>query len=176
VAQSAKLEGSLLEVGVWRGGTGALIATKASLCGITDTVYLCDTFKGVVKAASQKDSSYRGGEHADTSRHVVEDFLYQRLQLTNVTILPGVFPDDTGPAIAHERFRFCHIDVDVYQSAKDVTAWIWDKLVIGGIIVYDDYGLFECDGMRHCVDEQDAIPDRVVMHNLNGQAVVIKVK
>lgn len=67
VEQSAKLEGSLLEVGVWRGGSGALIATKATLCGITNTVYLCDTFRGVVKAHAQKDSSYRGGEHANTS-------------------------------------------------------------------------------------------------------------
>jgi O-methyltransferase len=93
VAQSAKLEGSLLEVGVWRGGSGALIATKATLCGITDTVYLCDTFTGVVKAMAQKDSSYRGGEHANTSKHMVEDLVYQRLHLTNVSILPGVFPE-----------------------------------------------------------------------------------
>src|SRR5271156_2535123 len=33
VQQSAKLEGALLEVGVWRGGTGALIAKRAKLSG-----------------------------------------------------------------------------------------------------------------------------------------------
>jgi hypothetical protein len=42
---------------------------------------------------AQKDSSYRGGEHANTSKHMVEDLVYQRLHLTNVSILPGVFPE-----------------------------------------------------------------------------------
>lgn len=58
-AQSAKLnEGSLIEIGVWRGGTGALIAQSAGNAGITDKVYLCDTFKGVVKAG-EKDPVYK---------------------------------------------------------------------------------------------------------------------
>ena len=34
VEQSRKLSGALIEIGVWRGRTGALIATKAKLCGI----------------------------------------------------------------------------------------------------------------------------------------------
>ena len=55
------------ELGVWRGGTGSLIALRAQLCGIRDRVYLCDTFCGVVKAGRQ-DQSYAGGEHSDTSR------------------------------------------------------------------------------------------------------------
>ena len=34
VGQSAKLDrGGILEIGVWRGGTGALMAKKAALCG-----------------------------------------------------------------------------------------------------------------------------------------------
>lgn len=175
VAQSAKLEGSILEVGVWRGGTGALIASKAALCGITEKVYLCDTFTGVVKVTAQ-DSSYHGGEHADTSMQVAEELLYKRLQLKNVEILQGVFPENTGPLVENERFRFCHIDVDVYQSAKDITAWIWDKMAIGGIMVYDDYGMFECDGVTRCVQEQQSSRDRLIVHNLNGHAVIIKIK
>ena len=39
VGQSAKLsKGSLIEIGVWKGGTGALIAHKASLSGISEPV------------------------------------------------------------------------------------------------------------------------------------------
>ena len=57
VAQSAKWQrGSMIEVGVWRGGTGALIAKKAKDCGILDHVYLCDTFIGVVKAGNGRFS------------------------------------------------------------------------------------------------------------------------
>jgi O-methyltransferase len=174
VEQSKKLDGSLIEIGVWRGGTGALIARKAHLSGIVDTVYLCDTFSGVVKA-SDKDSSYKGGEHADTTQQKVEELL-EELGLTNVTILEGVFPEQTAHLIKEDRFRFCHVDVDVYQSARDITDWIWPKMTIGGIVVYDDYGFRGCDGVTEHINEQIPDLDRIVLHNLNGHAVVIKIR
>ena len=174
VEQSKKLDGSLIEIGVWKGGTGALIARKARLTGINDPVYLCDTFSGVVKA-SGKDSKYKGGEHADTTRQIVEQLL-DDLGLTKVTILEGVFPEQTAHIIKESKFRFCHIDVDVYQSAKDIIDWIWDKMSLGGIIVYDDYGFHACTGITKYVEEQNNNPDRIILHNLNGHAVVIKIR
>jgi cephalosporin hydroxylase len=49
IEQISKLKkGSIIEVGVWRGGTGALIAKQAKNCGIEEKVFLCDTFAGVV--------------------------------------------------------------------------------------------------------------------------------
>lgn len=173
VSQVAALpQGALLEVGVWRGGTGALIAKQAANSGITEPVYLCDTFCGVVKAGD-RDETYRGGEHSDTSIATVQQ-LTQSLELTNIDILQGIFPDDTGSAVDDQTFRFCHIDVDVYQSAKEVNTWVWDRLVPGGIVVYDDYGFESCDGITKCVEEQRDCKDRVVFHNLNGHAVVVK--
>src|SRR5690349_10525310 len=44
VGQARKLTGSFIEVGVWRGGTGALIASAAKSHGIASPLYLCDTF------------------------------------------------------------------------------------------------------------------------------------
>lgn len=174
IEQSAKLsDGAILEVGVWRGGTGALMASRAQACGITDNVYLCDTFTGVVKA-SEYDETYGGGEHSDTSRQVVED-LTRDMQLMNVEILQGIFPDDTGHEIEDQKFRLCHIDVDVYQSAREVNLWVWDRLLPGGIVVYDDYGFQACDGVLKCVEEQRHRKDRIVLYNLNGHAVVIKI-
>jgi O-methyltransferase len=63
VAQVRAVPGALVEVGVWRGGSGALIGARAKQCGISRPVYLCDTFAGVVKA-TELDSAYVGGEHS----------------------------------------------------------------------------------------------------------------
>ncbi len=174
VGEAAKLgRGAFVEIGVWRGGTTALIAAHAKKLGLTDAVFACDTFTGVVKAG-ESDAFYYGGEHADTSQKAVEALLYDELKLDNVKILTGVFPDDTGRFVDDLEFRFCHIDVDVYQSAKDIVDWLWERMVPGGIIVYDDYGAFTCPGIARYVDEQLALTDRIVLHNLNGHAVVIK--
>ena len=148
VQQTAKLSGAIIEIGVWRGGTGALLAKQAAECGIKDPVYLCDTFCGVVKAGSN-DTVYKGGEHADTSRSIVENLLFQRMGLENVRLLEGVFPDETAQLIEDDSqmFRLCHIDVDVYDSARDVANWVWDRMVIGGILVFDDYGFRGTEGI-----------------------------
>ncbi len=174
VAQCAKLSGgSIIEIGVWRGGTGALLARRASDCGIREKVYLCDTFSGVVKAGVH-DTTYKGGEHADTSKELVTCLLKKVASYANVKVLQGIFPDQTGVLVADEKFRLCHIDVDVYESAKGVVDWIWDRLVPGGMIVYDDFGFSGCSGITQYVNEQMQKNDRVVIHNLNGHAIIIK--
>jgi hypothetical protein len=174
VQQVKKLEeGSFIEIGVWRGGTGALISKTVQDLNIKEKVYLCDTFTGVVKS-SKYDTHYKNGEHKDTSIALVEDLL-QKLDISNVKILKGIFPDETGESIANKKFRLCHIDVDVYQSAKDIISWIWDKIVIGGIIIFDDYGFPTCDGITKIVNEQKNLKNRIVIHNLNGQAIIIKI-
>ena len=176
VAQSSKLsEGGILEVGVWRGGTGALIAKRAAACGIQETVYLCDTFRGIVKGG-EHDTYHQRGEHADTSRAGVERLIFTQMRLKNVQVLEGVFPDDTAHLIEKQEssFRFCHIDVDVYESAKDITNWVWERMVAGGIIVFDDYGFCGCEGIVKFVDEVAEEKDRLVFHNVNGHAIVVK--
>jgi O-methyltransferase len=173
VAETAEMKtGDVLEVGVWNGGTGALIAKQCQLVGIPDAVYLCDTFRGVVKAGPL-DSAYVGGEHADATKEAVVE-LCKGLGLGQVHVLEGIFPDDSGNLLTDRRFRFCHIDVDVYESARDIAKWIWPRLVPGGMIVYDDYGFHSCSGITKFVNEERGKAGRLVIHNLNGHGIVIK--
>ena len=173
VEETAKLEGALIEIGVWKGGSGALIAKKAKLSGIKDKVYLCDTFKGIVKSC-KKDSFYKDEDLADTSRETVEEVI-NKLKLDNTKILVGIFPEETSKLVSDKTFRFCHIDVDVYESAKDIVKWLWPKLVVGGMIVFDDYGFPNSDGIMCFVNEERNKKDRLVIHNLNGHAILIKI-
>lgn len=174
VAETAAIpgDGDLLEVGVWRGGTGALIAKRAQELGLDATVHLCDTFSGVVKA-SDRDTRYSGGEHADTSAGLVEE-LARRMGLANIEIHTGIFPEETGAALESKSFRLCHIDVDVYESARDILEWVWPRLRPGGLVVFDDYGFDGCEGVTRLVEEQRGAADRLTIHNLNGHAVVVK--
>jgi O-methyltransferase len=172
VAEVKGLPGDLLEVGVWRGGTGALLASKAMAEGIDATVHLCDTFAGVVKAGAG-DTHYVGGEHADTSLQQVQS-LVQQMGLHNVRLHPGVFPEDTGAALSRSTFRLCHIDVDVYRSGLDVLNWVWPRLVVGGVVVFDDYGTDSTPGITTLVNEQRGLEGRLIVHNLNGHGLIIK--
>jgi O-methyltransferase len=161
--------GNFLEVGVWRGGSGCLIAARSPA---GKKVYLCDTFFGVVKA-SERDNRYRGGEHSDTSEKVVSD-LVVGMGLQNVAVRSGIFPDDFRKEMDKERFCFVHVDVDVYLSAKEVMSFVWPRMPIGGLAVIDDYGFDCCDGIRQLIEEYRGASDKVILHNLNGHVVVVK--
>jgi O-methyltransferase len=172
VEQSHHIPGDIIEVGVWRGGTGAMIAKKADLLG-GKSVYLCDTFTGVVKAGGY-DPFYNNGMHADADPDTVCKLLTKTFNLSNYYLLEGIFPDQTSIHIRN-KICFAHIDVDVYQSAKDSVEWIWPRLSVGGIIVYDDYAWESCPGITRFVNEQLNTEDRVIIHNLNGHAICVKI-
>jgi O-methyltransferase len=172
VGELHAVPGAILEVGVWRGGTGALMAARAAGLGLDDKVYLCDTWTGVAKTGDV-DIYYRDGKHDDASREIVEG-LVDRLGLDNVELLQGVFPEDTGDRIPASTFRLCHCDVDVYESAKGVLDWVWPRLATGGVVVFDDYGFPACPGVTKLVDEQRLHDDRLVLHNLNGHGLIVK--
>jgi O-methyltransferase len=163
--------GDILEIGVWRGGTGCLMARKLQIEAPDRFVFLCDTFTGVV-GTTDNDPSYSDGEHADASEQIVLD-LAAEMKLTNVRILRGIFPRDTGDQIADRPFGLIHIDVDVYKSAKECFEWAFPRLSVGGAVVFDDYGFERCGGVTKMVNELRG--DRMAMvHNLNGHALIIK--
>ena len=172
VAELRDVPGSILEVGVWRGGTGIIMAARAAALGIEDPVYLCDTWSGVVKTGPV-DTYYEDGKHEDASPEMVRRLAAQ-VGLPNVQLLQGVFPDETGDRVADRKFRMCHCDVDVYRSARDVLEWVWPRLSPGGVVAFDDYGFPACPGVTKLVDEQRMRDDRLVVHNLNGHGLVVK--
>ena len=128
--QARRLPGDVLEVGVWRGGTagilGKAVAPETSNCHL----WLADTFEGVAKAGDH-DTYHKGGEWANTSEEIVRTLLLD-LGISEYTILRGIFPDDTAHEMRNVRLKLCHIDVDVYASAKDVFSWVWERMVPGG--------------------------------------------
>lgn len=175
VENCVKVDGDILEVGVWRGSTSMIMGGKLQQLGSSKTIYACDTFEGVVKAGDSKDNYYKGGEHNDTSLEFVKRQA-ARFQIEHIYFLKGIFPEDTGAQIEHVKFCLCHIDVDAYQSGKEVFDWVWPRLQVGGAVVFNDYGFPLTKGITRFVNEQFTRKDCVVIHNLNGNGIILKIK
>lgn len=172
VGEVSSIEGDIVEVGVWRGGTGAILAASAERKKPEANVWLCDTFRGVAKAG-RFDAWYRGGEHGDTSAQLVAD-LMRSLSLSHWDLLEGIFPEETAFRIGDRKIALCHIDVDVYQSASDTVCWLLPRMPSGGVVVFDDYGYSTCKGITRLVEQLRGSGDWIVLHNLNKHAVLIR--
>lgn len=171
VRQVSHLDGGIVEVGTFRGGSGCLLAARAQDLELDARTYLCDTFEGVVKA-SPEDSVYEGGELADSSPEVVGE-LADKMGV-DPTVLEGVFPDETANRVEEDAIRLVHIDVDVYEGTKEVFDWGWPKLERGGAIVIDDYGSMSTPGVTLAIDEESNRADSFMQHLINTQAILIK--
>jgi O-methyltransferase len=168
--QCLQLPGDFVEAGVWRGGTAALFAKLLREHSPHPRhLHLFDTFAGM-PPTHECDTYYKGGEFADTSVDAV------RAKLPEAELVhfhAGVIPD-TFAGCADLRFAFAHIDLDVYRSIRDACAFIYPRLAVGGVLVFDDYAWSTCPGARRAVDEFFAPRAARPLVLSNGQAVVFK--
>jgi O-methyltransferase len=169
------MHGDIIEIGTYKGGSGATIALQANRECPEATIYLCDTFQGIVKCGEHETEECKDGQHIASISDVITAL--EKLKVKNTKILTGIFPEETQHLIPQDTvFRLCHIDVDVYQSAKDIFDWVWPRLVKHGIIVFDDYGFRHCDGITKLVNDMMLDKDKHIFHNLNGHAVIVKLE
>ncbi len=167
--QIKNIPGNVLEVGTWRGGTAGIFTKMLP----SKTVFLADTFTGVVKSAAWEH--YIDKAHADTDENLVKSFLSKQIGVTNYRILKGIFPEETGQEIVSQKLAFVYLDLDVYLSTKDAFNFVWDKVSKSGIVAFDDYGMLSaCAGISKFVNEIKADKDKIFISNLNGQAYIIK--
>lgn len=178
LALQAPAGGNYIEVGCWRGGSGLVIAHAANLKHPGVSVWLCDTFTGIPTVTAEDlvgDGNYRVGEHGDCSIGVVEQLLCECGAPADV--VSGLFPESVM-GLGLGSIAFAHLDVDVYQSARQSFDYIWERLVPGGLIVLDDYGYSRTPGIKRCVEEsrEKYKGEHVFIESPSCQAVFEKVK
>ncbi|MGH9468185.1 MAG: TylF/MycF/NovP-related O-methyltransferase [Terriglobales bacterium] len=161
---TASLDGSVAEVGVYKGGTARLLAAECA----GSTLFLFDTFAGMPEIRGGVDV-HRQGEFADTSLEQVRDFVGHP---ERVVIRRGVFPA-SAVELEKERFRFVHVDCDIFDSVYACCQWFFPRLVPGGVLLFDDYAFRDCPGAKLAVDQYfSPLPEHPVLMPYGGAFVV----
>jgi O-methyltransferase len=89
-------------------------------------------------------------------------------------LLRGIFPDETADTI-RGPIALLHVDVDVYQSAKDTVDWALPRLPVGATIIFDDYGFFGCEGVTRLANQlRNDLKGFTFFYNLNGHAIFVR--
>jgi O-methyltransferase len=165
VRHAAGLAGDVAEIGVYKGGTARLLARMMP----QRTVHLFDTFQGMPETDPIRDL-HGQGDFADTSLKSVQAFLSG---LPNVQFYPGLFPDTAAP-VAAKTFALVHVDADIYSSVQACCAFFYPRLVVGGVMVFDDYGFRSCPGARAAVDEFFLDRPECPVYLPTGQCIVVR--
>lgn len=134
------LEGSVAELGVYKGGTLAAIAKACP----EKTCYGFDTWEGMPAESWKEGEFLKVGDLADVSFSAIE-----RAMPDNVKLVRGVFPQSAEGI--EEQFCLAHVDMDYGQSTVAAIEWLRPRMVSGGLIVFDDWHEITCTGVAKAI-------------------------
>jgi len=158
---------NILDVGCMQGGAGFLMS-KVNKKGYT---YLFDTFEGFFE---------------EEKFHKKKHFLYKdikavknnlkKLGLKNTKIYKCQFPNGLISSFKKKKFKICHLDVNTYKSTKKSFEFVKNRMIKGGIIIFDDYGIYGVDSIRKFINRisKKNKKDFSFVYNFMGQCIVIK--
>jgi hypothetical protein len=173
-----KIHGDIVECGVWRGGMMQIAArtilsefSNLSEDLIFPRIWLYDTFEGMPYPDHELDRDMYRGEHAakkmnsepkigaDGSNTIwcVADIFDVKAGMAS-TGYPSDFihyiegmVENNLPNQSPEKISILRVDTDWYSSTKHIMHNLFEKVVKGGIIIFDDYESWE--GARTAVNE-----------------------
>lgn len=155
----AGIDGDIIECGVFRGASIRRIA-RAIRDGRADrTIYACDSFEGFPEdGIGREDTTLFRPASLLKGKFTVAGDVPARLEHffsafgVQGRIVKGYFAD-TLPALADRNFAFVHIDCDTYRGHLECLSLLYDRVVPGGIVVFDDYRGPKWPGATRAVDE-----------------------
>ena len=165
VVANSKL-GDFIECGVWRGGASIFAAILFDVLSQTDRrVFVADSFRGLPRASNAHDEDrWSKMPFLQVSQEEVEaNFRNFRALRPNVRFVRGYF-NESLPRIRSEikALSILRLDGDMYESCADIIANLFDKLVVGGYMIVDDWFGFPC---------KDAVEDFFKYHNYDSYHV-----
>ena len=147
------ISGDVVECGCAKGGSAALMALTLAQYKAHRDLWLFDTFEGL-PAPTTGDPDLEIAElFTGTCVGTVEEVrgLFQHLGVEkDVHFMKGLFQNTLSSAEIGQ-IALLHIDGDWYESVKVCLENLYDKVAVGGIVQFDDYGYWQ--GARKAVDE-----------------------
>ena len=183
--------GAIVECGVGRGRSllicAALNEIFAPEQGGRRAVFGYDSFEGFPQP-SREDDSPRQPHQGEWARSPSGLYTYSPDFIACVLANGGI---ETQPTLGKGFFcsslksypgdpiAILHVDCDLYQSYLDTLQALWDMIVVGGVVVFDDF-LFQSEsnedwpGARRAVSEFFADKNQTMHESIRGTPYIIK--
>lgn len=175
------IPGSIVECGVWRGGSMMAVARTLLTAGDTGRdLYLFDTYEGMPPPSDVDRDRYGQAalQRLETSSRTDPVWAVAPLDVVKQGLETTGYPrerihyvvgkvEDTVPRQAPQAIAVLRLDTDWYTSTKHELEHLFPRLVPGGVLIIDDYGHWE--GARKATDEYlAATGTRLLLHRIDG--------
>lgn len=149
IIKQESIDGDVVECGVWRGGMSIYMAYAFR----DKDVWVCDSFQGFETLDQCKYDPrkinlierHKDGIWIAGLEEVKNNFKAMNLDESNgIHFLPGWVNITTDISTCPiQKIALLRIDVDAYSATLVTLENLYDKVVPGGFIIFDDSGLYE---------------------------------
>lgn len=148
------IEGDIVECGVYRGGSAAVLGS--AMLGLGDDpprkLWLFDSFAGMPPAGDQDGefSHTLEGTYVGSEQQTRALLAQAAVPPSRFEIVTGFYAD-TFPTVKTPATALLHVDCDFYEPVKLTLEKFYPRLSPGGFVVLNDYGIYK--GARTATDE-----------------------
>lgn len=171
--------GDFVECGVFKGDMAWVVANMLGHALDGRVFYLYDSFEGFSPALSRPEDYPENPGFLDFANGIYrQPDLFQQVtarfsSMPNVRIIRGFLPDALKQD-APERIVFLHIDLNSPAAEIAVLDALFERVVPGGLIVFDDYGWQIFHRQREAEDRFMAERGHTILELPTGQGLVLK--
>lgn len=173
--QALKLDGDFVEAGVLTAYSFGVVTEYLGWKDIDKQLYLYDTYEGIPEAYNSEGRSNKFYQDLNASD---PDFIYKAASrrfegMDNVHLVRGIVPDSFEEACP-EKIALLHLDMNSAASEIAALEVLWDKIVPGGLIVFDDYGWSGYVAQKEAEDKFMADRGHTILELPTGQGLLLK--
>ena len=176
---ASTLKGDFVECGVGKALLSRTLVKYLNFDEIKKRFYLFDTFQGIPVQTSGNSFELKNMQFLNKI-HFVGDY-YNEVRSAfkkykNVILVKGKIPDSFS-RVTLSKIAFASIDMNNAKAEIAAIEYLWPKLVVGGIVILDDYAYgAEFLAQKQALD-RFAVKRRINILTLpTGQGLIIKTK
>lgn len=165
-----RIEGDIVECGVSIGHGTLLFLLLSEYIGVERTYFGFDSFAGFPDPVKEDGATPITGKDywaspPEAVLKVLRDGRIPEEKIRDrVRLVKGLF-DETLPSYKG-KIALLHLDGDLYESYKSSLTNLYDKVVTGGIIMFDEYDDQRWPGAKVAIDEFFADkPEKPIPHH-----------
>jgi O-methyltransferase len=173
-----KVGGDFVECGVFKGDF-AWVVMQTLGPKLIPKFFLYDSFEGFSTDYSDaSDYPLNPGFLAYANTHYQVDGMFEYVRdrfapFTNVQVVKGFLPDALSLACP-ERIGFLHVDLNSPRAEVAVLEQLFDRVVPGGVILFDDYGWKLFEKQKEAEDVFMKARGYEILELPTGQGLVVK--
>ena len=173
--QALHREGDFLECGVWKGFSFGVVTQYLNWSSIPKNLYLYDTFTGIPEAynSEKRSNAVYEQQNADDPDAIFKAAQARFDGMENVHLVRGTVPE-TFAQTCPEKIALLHLDMNSAASEIAALEVLWDRLVPGGLIVFDDYGWASYSAQKIAEDAFMKERGHTIMELPTGQGLLLK--